>query len=167
MMAQDGRMTTREMWNHTWDTNVTGTEILVEAFAPLLLASSDPRLLFLSSGTSSLDEASRGMPPTAPKPPAGWPKPKGFNFKAYRSSKAGLNMLMLEWKRIFTNDNVKLWGISPGFLATNLAGVGADKLKELGARDPKIGAEFIRDVVEGKRDEDSGKVIRINMQQPW
>lgn len=157
----------REMWNLSWDTNVTGTHLLTEAFAPLLLASSDPRLLFITSGTSSIEEASRGLPYTAAKPPAGWPKPRSYEFTAYRASKAGLNMVMVEWKRIFQNDPVKLWAISPGFLATNLAGVGSDKLKSMGAQDPTVGAEFVRDVVEGKRDADVGTVIRRDAPQAW
>lgn len=68
-------------------------------------------------------------------PPAGWPKPPaGLNNTAYRSSKTGLNMLMREWRRLLLNDGVKVWAISPGFLATGLAGAGAEKLKQV--RDP-------------------------------
>lgn len=37
----------------------------------------------------------------------------------------------------------------------------------MGAQDPSVGGEFIKDVVEGKRDEDVGKVIRSTMVQPW
>lgn len=38
---------------------------------------------------------------------------------------------------------------------------------QMGARDPSEGGNFIRDVVEGKRDHDEGKVIRATMIQPW
>ena len=63
-------------------------------------------------------------------PPAGWPKEPMVNWiTSYRSAKTGLNMLMREWYRILKNDGVKVWCISPGFLATGLAGVGADRLK--------------------------------------
>ena len=44
----------REMWNKTWDVNVTGTYILTHSLMPLILASSDPRILFLTSGTATL-----------------------------------------------------------------------------------------------------------------
>ena len=38
----------------------------------------------------------------------------------------------------------------------------------MGALDPAIGGNFIKDVVEGKRDNDVGKVIRNDGQlQPW
>jgi hypothetical protein len=33
--------------------------------------------------------------------------------------------------------------------------------------EPHIGADFIRDVVEGKRDGDVGLAIRRDMVQPW
>jgi hypothetical protein len=37
----------------------------------------------------------------------------------------------------------------------------------MGAQEPSVGGEFIRDVVEGKRDQDVGKVIWANGIQPW
>jgi hypothetical protein len=37
----------------------------------------------------------------------------------------------------------------------------------MGALDPSEGGKFIKDVVEGKRDDDQGKVIRATMVQPW
>lgn len=37
----------------------------------------------------------------------------------------------------------------------------------MGAGDPSLGGTFIKDVIEGKRDEDVGKVIRAAMIQPW
>ena len=38
---------------------------------------------------------------------------------------------------------------------------------QFGAMDPSIGGEFIKDVVQGKRDQDTGKAIRKDMIQPW
>lgn len=162
-----GKTSTRDAFNRMWDVNVVGSHIVTETFIPLLLKSQDPRLVFMTSGTSSIDEASRGLPYTAAKPPAGWPKPPAWGFTGYRSSKAGLNMLTAEWGRILKEDKVKIWAISPGFLATGLAGAGAEKLKEMGAKDPSEGAEFVRDVIEGGRDADAGKAIRVNDVQPW
>jgi hypothetical protein len=37
----------------------------------------------------------------------------------------------------------------------------------MGALDPSEGGKFIKYVVEGKRDDDQGKVIRATMVQPW
>jgi NAD(P)-dependent dehydrogenase (short-subunit alcohol dehydrogenase family) len=129
----NGNMSVREAFNVSWDTNVSGTHVLTTGAVPLLLKSSDPRLIFITSGTSTLAETERFDNPASARinasPEAGWPKPPGLNpITAYRSSKCGLNMLMREWHRILLNDGVKVWAISPGFLATGLAGIGSEQL---------------------------------------
>lgn len=37
----------------------------------------------------------------------------------------------------------------------------------MGAADPSVGGGFVKDVIEGKRDEDVGKVIVKERVQPW
>ncbi|KAF4910007.1 Short-chain dehydrogenase/reductase tropE [Colletotrichum viniferum] len=140
---------------------------------PLLLKSSDPRLMFITSGTSSLIESGLVDVPV-PKfralnasPAKGWPKNTPDAIPLYRSVKTGLNMLMREWHRTLLNDGVKVWGINPGYVATGIGGVGAEEMKKMGARDPAEAGKFIKDVVEGSRDEDVGKVVRANGVQPW
>lgn len=132
---QTGEMTIREAWNASWDTNVSGTMVITSEFIPLLLKSSDPRLLFVTSGTSTLTETQNfettAMARINASPAAGWPKDAQFNpIATYRSAKTGLNMAMCEWHRILKNDGVKVWAISPGFLATGLGGVGVENLKK-------------------------------------
>ena len=160
------RLTTREGWNKGFDVNVAGTQVVTTTFMPLLLKSSDPRLLFLTSGLSTLQGAGDPNSPRYTNPPAGWPKPQALSFIAYRSSKAALNMMMIDWDRILRNDGVKVWCISPGMLATGLGGM-PDLMKKFGAEDPVLGGNFIRDVLEGKRDADVGKVINRAGIQPW
>lgn len=165
-------MSHREVWNRTWDVNVSGAQVMTEFFMPLLLKSNDPKLIFITSGTASLTETETMENPVLERinaaPAAGWPKdPKTGRFPAYRSCKSGLNMMMREWCRVLRNDGVKVWAISPGFLATGLAGVGAEMLKKMGAKDPSEGGEFIRDVIQGKCDHEQGKAIRADMIQPW
>lgn len=170
---QDGSMSIREGFNKSWDVNMVGTHVLTTLTVPLLLKSSDPRLMFVTSGTSSLHETTiHDRPPFSrinAAPPAGWPKAPGPNpITTYRSSKAGLNMLVREWHRILENDGIKVFAISPGFLATGLAGIGPEKLRQMGALEPHVGGEFIRDVVEGKRDNEVGMIVRDNGEiQPW
>ncbi|KAJ7305650.1 hypothetical protein DFH08DRAFT_927535 [Mycena albidolilacea] len=167
---RDSKVGLREGFNAAWDINVSGTHVLTTLAAPLLLKSADPRLLFITSGTSSLIETDPGMwhnmehlARLNASPPKGWPKPREFSpIATYRTTKTGLNMLMREWVRV----------LSPGFLATGLAGMGRDNLRKMGALEPSVGGEFVRDVVEGKRDADVGKiisapVIRSNLIQPW
>lgn len=129
-----GKLSIREAWNATWDTNVSGTQVLTTLAVPLLLKSPNPRLIFMTSGTATLTEtestATDVLKRLNSSPPAGWPKESG-NLQAYRSAKCGLNMMMREWTRILENDGVKVWSISPGMLATGLGGLGPEKLKQV------------------------------------
>lgn len=100
----------------------------------------------------------------------GWPKNnfdgKTFNVPAYRSSKTGMNMMMREWHRALHEDGVKVWCVSPGFLATGL-GAGQEFNKGMGGGDPAAGANLVRSVLEGDRDEDVGKVVTRDGVQAW
>jgi NAD(P)-dependent dehydrogenase (short-subunit alcohol dehydrogenase family) len=84
----------REMWNKSWNVNTVGTQIMTETFVPLLLESSDPRLLFVTSGTSTLAGTDNLALPLNKAPPKGWPKTGQNSIPAYRSSKTGMNMMM-------------------------------------------------------------------------
>ncbi len=135
-MQSQGRMSIREVLNASWDTNVSGTQVLTTLAIPLLLKSADPRLLFITSGTSSLIETERLDGPIYQRlnssPEKGWPKSSPAPMSVgYRSSKTGLNMLMRDWYRILLNDGIKVWAISPGFLATGLGGAGPEVLKRV------------------------------------
>ncbi|KAI1047205.1 hypothetical protein LB505_011661 [Fusarium chuoi] len=140
------------MWNKTYDVNVTGTHILTWTLAPLLLESSDPRLMFIASGTSSLTGSEGSDLPFNKQPSRGWPKV--------------LDNSNLEWFRLLGQDGVKVWAISPGYLATGL-GVGQEQNKIQGAIDPSIGAAIVKDVLEGVRDQEVGKVVSKQGVQPW
>ena len=63
------------------------------------------------------------------------------------------------------NDGIKIWAVSPRFLATRLGGLGAEVLKKMCTKDPSEGGNFIRDVVESKRDHEQGNAIRADMVQ--
>ncbi|KAJ0347532.1 hypothetical protein COL154_009613 [Colletotrichum chrysophilum] len=132
-----GKMSIREGFNASWDVNVTGTHVLTTQAMPLLLKSPDPRLIFITSGTSSLTESGLVDVPV-PKlralnasPSKGWPKNTPEAIPLYRSVKTGLNMLMREWHRTLLNDGVKVWGINPGYVATGIGGVGAEEMKKV------------------------------------
>lgn len=97
---EEGKLGLREGWNKSWDVNVAGTQVLTTSFMPLLLKSADPRLMFVTSGTSTLAETERFdneiFRRINASPPAGWPKPTEVNpITVYRSSKTGLNMVSL------------------------------------------------------------------------
>ncbi|KAF7319263.1 Response to drug-related protein [Mycena chlorophos] len=172
---RDEKMSIREAFNASWDTNVSGTHVLTTLAVPLLLKSADPRLMFVTSGTSSMWETQPenwgtmvALARINGSPVAGWPKPKEMApITGYRSTKAGLNMLMREWTRILKNDGVKVWAISPGFLATNLGGLSPAMLRKMGTLEPHVGGEFVRDVVQGKHDDRVGLIIRSQQTQAW
>ena len=153
------------MWNQSWDVNTTGTQIMTSVFVPLLLQSPSPRLLFITSGTSTLEGTENLALAVNQIPPKGWPK-SSSSIPAYRSSKTGMNMMMREWHRVLKKDGVKVWCISPGMLATGLGG-NQEANKKAGAGDPAIAGSFIRSVIEGQRDSDAGKVILRDGVQPW
>lgn len=89
-----------------------------------------------------------------------------YSPNAYRSSKAALNMMMLSWHWELQPDGVKVWCVSPGFLATNLGG-DQKALKDRGAGDPSIGGRLVASVVEGARDAEVGKVVAGSGVQPF
>ena len=93
------------------ETNVAGSALVAESFAPLLSKSSHPRVIFMSSGLGSVKQHAD---------PLDW----GKEWPAYSASKAALNVLML-W---FAHQNPK-WKVNaccPGFRATNLNDYGGE-----------------------------------------
>ncbi|KAH9886371.1 hypothetical protein F4778DRAFT_758809 [Xylariomycetidae sp. FL2044] len=173
---KQGSISIRESWNKTFDVNVSGAYVTTHTFMPLLLASPDPRLLFVTSGLSSLSKTSAKFYPQARPPPAGWPKEQqqqqqqqqqhgavaaaaaASDTTAYRSAKTALNMMMLNLAFQLTEDGVKTWCVSPGFLATGLGGM-TEEMKRRGAGDPSVGGVFMKDVIEGRRDDHVGKIV--------
>lgn len=167
-----GNLSIREGFNKSWDTNIAGTQVLTTLAIPLLLKSSDPRLIFITSGTSTLTETELTntlvLKTLNSSPPAGWPKPPQTNeTMSYRSTKTGLNMLMREWARILGNDGVKVWCVSPGFLKTGLTGLSEEQLTKMGAIPPHEGGDTVVETIEGKQDQNVGKAVRRTMVQPW
>jgi len=148
----------RDCFNKAYDVNVAGTQVMTWIFMPLLLKSTEPRLIFVA-GLSSITQASEKYFPTPPQP-AGWPKKIGFETIGYRCSKTALNMMMLDWNHKLKEDGVKVWCVGPGMLATNLGNI-KDKAIEMGLKldHPSIGGKLLRSVVEGERDADVGKLI--------
>ena len=157
-------MSLRECFSKAYDVNVAGTHVLTYTFIPLLLKSADPRLIFVA-GLSQITQAAESYFPTPPLP-ADWPKKVDFETIGYRCSKTALNMLMLDWNHKLKADGVKVWGAGPGFLATGLGGL-TEKVREMGGGHPSIGGDFIKDVVEGVRDSDIGKLVQKDGISAW
>ncbi|KAI1076920.1 dehydrogenase with different specificitie [Whalleya microplaca] len=164
--------TVMERLRATMETNVFGVVNVTEAFLPLLRKAGgqgghDPRLIFVSSSMGSLTGAA---------------DPQGRVYKAatgsspmeYRTSKAALNMLMVEyWKEYGTHEGglLRVFSADPGPNATNLTGLGAEEvqriIKEKGVPGPEVGARQIVRCVLGERDGMEGKMHGVYGVSPW
>ncbi|KAH8926569.1 NAD(P)-binding protein [Atractiella rhizophila] len=85
--------------NENWEVNVLGANITIFAFLPLLLKSSDPKAVTLSTGLADLEftRAAR-FAATAP----------------YSISKAATNMLTAKWA--YAYPEIKFLSLSPGYV---------------------------------------------------
>ncbi|CAF3494545.1 unnamed protein product [Fusarium graminearum] len=157
----------RVLFNKTYANNVSGTQVFTATFVPLLLESSSPRIIFLTSGLSTLHGAHKSLLSKITESiPKGWPKAGVPTAIAYRCSKTALNMVMLSWYQLLKDDGVRVWSVSPGFLATGLGG-NPELLKSAGAGDPATGGELVLKVIEGEKEEDVGKVVCQHGVQEW
>ncbi|KAJ8100227.1 hypothetical protein POJ06DRAFT_100016 [Lipomyces tetrasporus] len=95
----------------TYNTNVFGAAAVTEEFLPLLRKSTLPRVIFISSSLGSLAEAADFTNPYS-----------NLLLPAYKSSKSALNMLMLHYANMLSEEGFKVNSCCPGYVATNLNG---------------------------------------------
>jgi NAD(P)-dependent dehydrogenase (short-subunit alcohol dehydrogenase family) len=126
------------------ETNVISPAMVTQAFAPLLLQSSTPRVIYVSTVLGSIQ--TRGDSKDVAYDAA---------FKAYRVSKAALNMIAAcdAWEY---KDKVKVFAYCPGYVVTDLAGMREPKEKAGVAKSPEGSARGLLVIAEGKRDEENG-----------
>jgi NAD(P)-dependent dehydrogenase (short-subunit alcohol dehydrogenase family) len=121
------------------DTNVLGPILVSAAFRPLLLKSQRPYSIYVSSGVGSLTLAAESTKKIYEPP----------NAEAYRASKAVLNMVMvLDWK-----DNkptaLKVFGMCPGFVVSNIRGPSEEARTRQGqAGDPRVSGETLLSIIQ-------------------
>jgi len=167
-IARDGKMTMREAWNKSYSLNVTATHFLTETFVALLLKSPSPSIIFISSRVGSIQsQIDKGIPIMDSSPDKGWPKAPGYNPTAYRSSKAGFNMMAREWHRTLLNDGVKCYILAMSGYATEFGGGTAASKAERGMPGPEVAGEWVRGFVEGHHAGDEGKFMAIDGEHPW
>ncbi|OAQ96335.1 hypothetical protein LLEC1_01049 [Akanthomyces lecanii] len=165
--AADGKLSIRASFTRAYDTNVAGAHVVTWHFAPLLLPSPDPRILFIAGLSQLTSAATHDFFPSGPVA-AGWPKAVPFETVGYRCSKTALSMLMLDWRWKLREDGVRVFSVSPGFCVTGLGNQGDDKMAAMGAdRTAAQGAATIMSVAEGHRDDDIGQIIKDDGIVPW
>lgn len=141
----------------TFNTNVIGAALVAEAFGPLLLKSSNSYLLHIGSTLGSLTLSSKPQRFDS-----------GIDARAYRMSKAALNMLMLQDAKVLGKEGVKVFAVCPGLVESNLRGEG-EQQKSAGGRagDPEVSGQTILKIIEGGMDADVGKFVNKDGVLPW
>ena len=140
------------------ETNAISPAMVTQAFAPVLLQSSTPRVIYVSSVLGSIQ--TRGDPKDVAYDEA---------YKAYRISKAALNMLAAcdAWEY---KDKVKVFAYCPGYVITDLAGMREAKEKAGIAKSPDGSARGLLAIAEGRRDEENGLFLhdeKTGELYPW
>ncbi|CAF9921143.1 MAG: hypothetical protein ALECFALPRED_001719 [Alectoria fallacina] len=146
--------TLKEQLERTFSTNVVGAAIVAEAFTPLLLKSAEPYLLHISSTLGSLSLSGEFD--------------YGIDARAYRMSKAALNMLMVRVSMTLGKHGVKVFAVCPGLVESNLRGEGAQERSAGGkAGDPEVSGQTILRIMEGGRDADVGRLVNKDGVVAW
>ena len=144
------------------DTNVIGPAVVADVFRPLLLKSSNPYSIFVSSGAGSFGRTVERLKGQREKPPE--PRIGG----AYHVSKAALNMIALREHAAFAEKGLKVFAMSPGFVVSNLRGTSEELRSGWGKAGPAtVPGEFMLSILNGERDEDVGKLIRKDGVDDW
>jgi NAD(P)-dependent dehydrogenase (short-subunit alcohol dehydrogenase family) len=137
----------RQLLRECIETNAISPAMVTQAFAPLLLKSSSPRIIYVSSVLGSISLR-------------GEPEGKAYNedYKVYRISKAALNMLVAcdAWEY---RGRVKVFAYCPGYVVTDLAGQREIKEKMGIAGSAEGSARGLLAIGGGERDEESGKFL--------
>ena len=138
----------RDVLRETLETNAISPALVTQALAPLLKkANSVPRVVYVSSGLGSIGLRSD-------------PSVIAYNedYKAYRISKAALNMLVAcdAWQ--YERDGFKVFAYCPGYVVSDLAGMRQAKIDK-GVPTAEGSARGLLDIAEGKRDADAGKFL--------
>lgn len=135
VFKEQQELSTRELFERTFRTNVIGTACLTEALLPLLSKATKPlgpRIIFVSSIMGSFSFATNRNTPA-------WP----LDYKAYDASKAAVNMLAVNYARILEGVGGTANAVCPGLVSTNLTGYNT------GAAAPEIGAQRIVELATG------------------
>lgn len=164
-----------------YDVNVVGAWRVVDAFKPLLLARSAEGQDEQGQGQGQ-DEKKKEMTKKPMKRiihvssimgSTTMRLDPGFEFyhrqyTAYRCSKAALDMLAACHAYEFRDEGVRVHAFDPGWAATELGGGDPAVKRKMGAVDPSVSGLACRDIVEGKRDDQSGLLVSINGDAyPW
>lgn len=147
----------RESFEKTLRTNVIGPAQVAKAFEHLLLKSKNPYSIYISSSLGSFDRTTDVDDPIYN---AGW--------VTYRTSKAALNMWVVEEVKVLSKQGVKTFAMCPGYVVSNLRGKSEIERSGWGyASDPRISGETLLSIIQGKRDADVGRFVHKDGVYGW
>ena len=143
----------RQQMRDAFDTNATGPAIVGNAFAPLLQKSTaSPRIVNISSGMGSINRRLDASSPVYK-----------VQQVQYRASKAALSMVTAcQW--VDYGPAIKVFAYDPGFTQSSL---GPHNTAENGAKPAAEAVMPLIDVLEGRRDDDVGKLLHNTGVYPW
>lgn len=143
----------------TFETNSIAPAVVSDAFLPLLKRSTQARIIYVGS---SLGSVSRKLDKNLPVATT--------LSLPYRMSKAALNMLIAYDHIELEPFGIKVHGVCPGYVVTNLSGtgeIGIQERKDKGAGSPEDSGQTMLSIVEGKRDLDVGMLVYKDGVHPW
>lgn len=132
----------REVYSLTLNTNVAATAVLTEALLPLLHKADrpGPRVVFVGSEAGSVGRTRAG----ARLDPGDVPGDgDAVRNKAYRASKAAVNMLAVAYARELRNVGGRVNAVCPGFTATRMTAPAGAEVLAAHAGTPELGAQRI------------------------
>ncbi|KAM0516298.1 hypothetical protein ACHAPE_005445 [Trichoderma viride] len=146
---------------NTLEINTIAPFAVTQAFKPLLIVqpeneTKEKRVIYVSSGLGSIAEKVD-------------PNSKYYSVQAteYRMSKSALNMLAVCDAYELKDHGIKVFAYDPEFVATSLS-LSPEERRKMGALEPSVSGESCRDIIEGKRDADTAKLVSINgTEWPW
>ncbi|KAE8441719.1 hypothetical protein EG329_004505 [Mollisiaceae sp. DMI_Dod_QoI] len=129
--------------NNVLTTNVTAVHLMMQAFLPLLAKGSLKKIVNITSTLGSIAMAKGFLQSPSP---------------AYKISKAALNMLTVQYALQQGKAGFTIFGISPGWLKTDLGGVDYADLEV------SVGAKAVLDKVFDAKKEDNGTFMNIRVE---
>lgn len=138
-----------DLVTQTYDTNVFGAVRVTNAMVPLLLKTSEPRIVNVTSWLASLGGNGPGTRAA-----------EALNLLAYNSSKTALNAVTAAYAKEFHGTTLKINAVDPGHCATDINNHTGDRTPEQAAALPVWAATL-------SADGPSGRFLSGDEELPW
>jgi len=141
-----------------FDLNVFGTVNVTQHFIPLLKRSQQAKIINISTGLASMDDALN-------------PDSLAYNFSSmgYQASKAALNMFTIQLAKEFQKNELPITvnSIDPGWIATEFGGTSAESSKSNGAQPVEVGVSRTVELATDPDNDVTATFSNINGKVNW